>query len=63
MNSFIVSQVKNMESTVEVFVRSCGFAAEQDDGKIDRAEEKQLAAIRKASEKYVKELRKIIENG
>lgn len=59
MNYFITVQISNMVSMVKTFQQSCQMAAKQDDGKIDRAEEKQLKKINAAADRFIAELQKI----
>jgi len=50
-----------MLSTTKIFQQACSMAAIQDDGVVDKKEEKALKAISAATEKYVKELTKVLE--
>ncbi|MBQ9328006.1 MAG: hypothetical protein IJ225_05675 [Solobacterium sp.] len=59
MNSFLNAQINNMINTLQVFLTGCELAAKQDDGKIDRSEEKTLKKVRKATEDYIKVLKSI----
>ena len=61
MNAFIQSQCRNMIMMVKTFEQACQMAAQKDDGKISREEEKTLKAINAAAEKFKKELNKIVE--
>lgn len=62
MNYFITAQISNMISMVKTFQQSCQMAAKQDDGKIDRAEEKQLKKISAAADRFIADLQKIKDN-
>jgi len=59
MNSFIQSQINNMLLSLKNFEVGCELAATKDDGSISREEEKQLKRIKKATDKYRKELESI----
>jgi cob(I)alamin adenosyltransferase len=59
MNKYIQAQIKQMQDTTELFLNACKLAAEQDDGKTDRAEERQLKKIEKAVIRFNKELEAI----
>jgi hypothetical protein len=59
MNSYIDAQIKNISAMINVFVQSCEMGATKDDGKISREEEKTLAKIKKASEKFKTEINKL----
>ena len=61
MNAYMKMQIRTMIQYVTSFEKSCELAAQQDDGQIDRREEKQLAKIRAASRYFIKELEKIID--
>jgi len=60
-NQYIVNQLNHMLSTTKIFQQACSMAAIQDDGVVDKKEEKALKAISAATEKYVKELTKVLE--
>lgn len=59
MNRYLEGQISNMIAMAGTFMQGCEMAAKQDDGTISREEQKQLAAINAATEKYIKALRKI----
>lgn len=59
MNDYIKAQITNMTTIVKTFEASCKMAALKNDGKIDKAEEKQLKRIKAASEKFIQELERI----
>ena len=61
MNAFIQAQCRNMIMMVKTFEQACKMAAQKDDGKISREEEKALMSITAAAEKFKKELTKIAE--
>ena len=56
MNTYIEAQILNMKTMVRTFEQSCKMEALKDDGTIDRAEQKALDRINKASERFIKEL-------
>lgn len=60
-NTYITAQIKNMLSVTTVFQQSCRMAALEDDNSVDKQEEKILKAIEGATEKYRKQLEKILE--
>lgn len=59
MNTFIENQINNMLLSLKNFEVGCKLAATKDDGSISREEEKQLKKIKKATDKYRKELETI----
>ena len=59
MNEFIYAQILTMVSYTQTFELACRNAALKDDGVIGPDEEIVLDRIRKATEKYRKELAKI----
>ncbi len=59
MNEFIYSQILSMVAYTQTFEESCRAAALKDDGIIGPDEEIILDKIRKATQKYRKELAKI----
>ncbi len=59
MNTYLKSQINNMKSSVKIFMSGCELAVMQDDGQIDRKEQRMLNRLRKASERYQKALDKI----
>lgn len=60
-NVYINAQIQNMEAIVKTFRQSCRMAASQDDGQMDRNEEKALKKIDAAAEKFLAELKRAIE--
>lgn len=56
MNNYIDMQIRNMDMILNTFVQSCEMAARKDDGKIDKAEQKQIDKIKAATNKFKKEL-------
>ena len=56
MNIYMKAQVVNITAMVRSFVKSCEMASKKDDGVISREEQKQLERIRKASERFIREL-------
>lgn len=59
MNTHIAAQITNITTMTKVFVQSCEMAATKDDGKVSVEEAKQLAKIKKAADKFMKELQAI----
>ena len=59
MNTYIEIQIRNMILYLNTFQKSCELAAQKDDGKIDKTEQKQLAKIKAAVERFQKDLEKI----
>ena len=59
MNNFLKAQIDNMINTLNVFETSCEMAAVQDDGVIDKKEEKALQKLKKATADYFKVLQSI----
>lgn len=59
MNTYIESQIMNMTAIAKTFEHSCRMAATKDDGRIDKAEEKILKKIEKATQHFIKELESI----
>lgn len=58
MNTFLEIQIRNMIMYLDAFQKSCQTAALKDDGKIDKAEQRKLDKIKKATEKYKQILNK-----
>ena len=59
MNTFLKAQIDNMINTLDVFETSCEMAAIQDDGVIDKKEDKALQKLKKATADYSKVLQSI----
>lgn len=59
MNVYIDAQCKHMIAMVNTFIHSCELAAIKDDGNISRDEEKLLKKIKKSSNKFNNELKRI----
>ena len=59
MNQYIYAQILNITTMAKTFQKSCELAAIKDDGTIDKTEEKQLKAINKATERFIKQLKNI----
>lgn len=59
MNSFIMMQITNITTQLNMFINACYLGAKQDDGRISRDEKIVLDDIEKATLKYIKELEKI----
>lgn len=58
MNNYIRAQITNMLALTASFKQACKIAALQDDGVVDKQEEKLLNAIEKAADNFTKELNK-----
>ena len=59
MNTFLKAQIDNMINTLDVSETSCEMAAIQDDGVIDKKEDKALQKLKKATADYSKVLQSI----
>ena len=59
MNQFISDQIDNMTATAAFFKKSCKMAALEDDGIIDKEEEKLLAKINKVTDRFISDLNKL----
>ncbi len=59
-NVFLDMQIQNQIMQVENFMKMCEHAAKKDDGKIDQHETKLLKTLAKESDKYIKELKKLL---
>ncbi len=62
MNTFIQIQLKYMVSSVEAFMQSCKLAATKDDGIISKEEQRILRKINRASNRYNKQLNRILKD-
>ncbi|MBR4343900.1 MAG: hypothetical protein IKP88_14600 [Lachnospiraceae bacterium] len=60
-NSYMHLHIKNQILEVENFNKLLRGAAKKDDGIIDEYERKILKKIKKASDKYIREMKKICE--
>ena len=60
MNTFMEMQLKNMLMYLNTFETSCKLAAAKDDGKIDRQETKQLEKIKAATDRFRRDLEKLL---
>lgn len=58
MNNYIRAQITNMLALTASFKQACKIAALQNDGVVDKEEEKLLKAIEKAADNFTKELNK-----
>lgn len=59
MNMYIKQQINNMMLVTNTFQQSCEMAAKMDDGNISFSEEKILKKIKKASTRFLEELKEI----
>ncbi len=60
MNSFIISQCRNIRLMVSVFNTAVIEAAKKDDGTISVEEEETIKKLQKASLRYLKDINKIV---
>ena len=60
MNTFMEMQLKNMLMYLNTFETSCKLAPAKDDGKIDRQEAKQLEKIKAATDRFRRDLEKLL---
>lgn len=58
MNIFIDAQCKHIAAMVNAFVHACEIATKKDDQAVSKEEEKTLKQIRKAAERFKKDLAK-----
>lgn len=58
MNTYMDMQAKNMIQMLENFKTGLKMAAIRNDGKIDKAEQKTLDRINKATDNLIKELKR-----
>ena len=61
MNTYMKEQILNMINLTQSYENACKLAALQKDGIINKEEAKTLQKIEKATDRYIKELRKIIK--
>ncbi len=61
MNEEIKLAVTNHIMASKYFISTCKLSALKDDGVIDKLEQKQLDKIKKITEKYMKELERVIQ--
>lgn len=59
MNEYIMAQVQQMKVYVQAWETACKLGAKEDDGKVDREEQKALKRIHKAVETFTKNLERI----
>ncbi len=59
MNLYIQMQIKNMISSLDLFLNGCRMASTKDDGIIDREEARLLKKIENATDIYRRELEKL----
>ena len=62
MNLYIREQIRSMMTVTGTFRGYCRSAALKDDGRIDKEEERTLKRIDRASDRFMKELEKIVED-
>ena len=61
MNIYMKEQILNMINITQSYENACKLAALQKDVIINKEEAKTLQKIEKATDRYIKELRKIIK--
>ena len=59
MNHHMKMQITNIISSCEAFLKSLELSAMEDDGQIDKDEQKIIRKAKKETEKYIEKLRKI----
>ena len=59
MNKFIKEQTVNMIRVAEAYISMLAISATQDDGIIDKEEQKTINTITKTTRRYIKNLNKI----
>lgn len=59
MNAFIEAQIGNMILTAEQFKKGIEIAAMKDDNNIDRKEQAIIKKLKKATDTYISELKKM----
>lgn len=59
MNQYISIAIRNEIKVTKNFITTCHLAAKEDDGIIDKEEQRQLNKIKKCCERYMRELEKI----
>ena len=57
MNSFMTAQIGNMIMTAEQFKKAVEIAVLKDDGIIDRKEQTYIKKLKKATDRYIAELK------
>ena len=62
MNTYMSMQINNMLTYLSTFEDAMVMAARKDDGKTSKEEQKQLAEIHRAAERFRKSLIKIKES-
>lgn len=60
-NTYLRMQVENMLQTLNAFDVGCDMAVRQDDGVMDRQEEKMLKTLKKATDTFRKELNSLMK--
>lgn len=59
MNPYIASQIFNVQAMARNFEHACQQAAEQDDGKISKEEERMLKKIHSITQRFINDLDKL----
>lgn len=59
MNAFMIAQIGNMIMTAEQFKKAMEIAAIKDDDQINRQEKATIKKLKKATDTYISELKKI----
>lgn len=60
MNHYLKSQIMNMITMTEAFTKACHMAALQNDGQMDKDETIALKKIDKATERFLKDIKSVI---
>ena len=61
MNQYLKSQIENMKVMTTAFKNACHLAVMQNDGQIDKQEEKAIKKIDAATQKFLKELDSVLK--
>ena len=61
MNYYLKAQIENMKTMTTAFKNACQLAVMQNDGHIDKEEAKTLKKINDATQRFIKELDKILK--
>lgn len=59
MNPFMTAQIGNMIMTAEQFKKAVEIAAMKDDDMIDRKEKAYIKKLKKATDRYIEELKEL----
>lgn len=59
MNPYIASQILNAQAMARNFEQACQQAAKQDDGKVNKEEERMLKKVHSITQRFINELGKL----